>query len=210
MKTNIRYFVLCMAALAFTAGYLSAQKMVALDIGSYEGYGTLKLNSGEEINDTLFFGFAGKGKVGVVKNDLDNPLHKSDKYSPNEVAYFTIGDTTFAPVKTGQALTGEFMIRLTPQDYKIQLYKKYEQNEQKKVVAKYFVLFPEAKKAKDIVNDITLMPFAKKVSKQVQDCPDLAGKIGNKEEPYKMPMLSNEKTFIAMYMKIADAYQECK
>ena len=211
MKINIRFSILLLTILVVSAGISMAQTMVTLDIGSYYGFGTVKLNSGEVINDTLSFSFAGKGKVYLGSKYEDNPLELPKKYLPTDVEYFTIEDTTFVPVKTPQSLTGEFMIRMTPEDYKIQLYKKYEQDPQTyKILFKYFAMFPGQTKAKDIMSDLTLMPFAKKVPKNIADCPDLAGKIEKKEDPYKMPLLSNEKTFFTMYLKIAEAYQDCK
>ncbi len=208
MKHNTQFFVLFVAILILISGNSLAQKTIALDIGTYDGYGMIQLKEGEVIKDTLYFSFAGKGLVKIAQK-REHEIPK--KYSPREVEYFTIGDTTFVPVKTAQAITGEFMIRLTPENYKIQLYKKYEQDEAtSKILYKYFALFPDQKNAKDIVGDITLMPFAKKVPKYIADCSDLAEKISKKEEPYKIPFVSNEQTCITVYMKVAEAYQECK
>jgi len=186
------------------------QKMVALKIGSYKGYGTLKLKSGELINDTLHYGFADPYRVFLSKKKANDPLELPKKFSPGDVEYFTIGDTTFVSVKTGQAITGTFMIRITPADYKIQVLKTYEQSEDKtRIITKYYALFPGQKNAKDIMNDLSLMPFAGKVSKLIADCPDLSAKVKNKEAPYKIPTLSNEKNFFEVIMKVADAYQTC-
>ena len=212
MKTTTQILLTMFFCWLISTGLASAQKMVALDIGSYDGYGTVKQKSGEILNDTLYFSFAADGKLRLAKKNPNDPLEMPRKYTPSDVEYFTIADTTFVPVKTPSTLAGagEFMIQLTPEGYKIQLFKKYEQSEDKtRILHKFYAMFPNQKNARDIVNDLSLIPFSKKVPKLITDCPDLTEKIGKKEDLYKIPMISNEKTCYSVYRQVADNYQTC-
>jgi hypothetical protein len=72
----------------------------------------------------------------------------------------------------------------------------------------YYVLFPTIGKLRDL-GHIDFMPFAKKVSKLVEDCPALAEKIKAKEKGYAVSLIAAPENRLETFINIASGYASC-
>jgi len=70
----------------------------------------------------------------------------------------------------------------------------------------YFIIISDVLELKSI-NDISLLPFHKKVSVLLKDCPELSKKISKKEKGYKKTLIT---TRYKLWKKFATEYENCK
>ena len=184
---------------------------------AYYGDGKVVLNDGSTVVGLVNYSLVSNGKVRVTGSD-----GQEKKISINDVKEFFISADHFVKIPTNALAIGgspmDIAILKTPEDYKIKIYEVTEQDFASAVFldgpSKYptskeiRVLFPTMEKPKS-AGDLTLMPFNKKVSNLVVDCPELNAKILNKEAGYKLGMLVTPQMKFDVYMKIAEEYQNC-
>lgn len=60
------------------------------------------------------------------------------------------------------------------------------------------------------INDLAFSPFHKKVSKLVSDCKELSKKIANKEDGYKVSMITPPEMKLELLLRIAEEFEACK
>jgi hypothetical protein len=201
MKKTI--ILLLSAAFLLDGAYAQVKSSVT---GEYKGKGKVVPNTGDVIEGTVEYYYQGY-KLNVWVGDKI----WAKRLGPNDIKYFTIETDTFVPVKTPDSPTKEFMLKLTPEWYKIQLFQSYEYNDEtKKLEETWYVLLPGEKNSHNVMTDMALKPLNKKVAEHIKDCTSLSDSVLNKIDPYKVSMISNAKTYADIYLKIANAYQQCK
>ena len=163
-----------------------------------------------EDNGTVFFA-DNTQQTGVIHFSLDEPtkilFHPADKMKPEIVKsklihHFILAGKTFYAVTfkesslaIGKEKSFMEMVNADIND-KFKLFYLRQQNINKEkqfqntpfiVDHAYFVQFQDWEKAHDS-QDLTFIPFAKKMSEYVKDCPELSKKISDKEDGYKVSM----------------------
>jgi hypothetical protein len=183
-----------------------------------------------EENGTVYF-TDGTEAHGVIRFNLNENtcilFHPEDKMRPERICskkidHFSVRGKIFYAVtyKASSMAIGRekiFMEMLNhgPQDrFRLFYLRKQEVNTDRsfsqdpfKVNSAFFVMLPEWDKAHDI-EDLRFMPFAKKMSGYLQDCPELSEKIKNKEEGYKVNMLSGAANY-DVYFRVMQEYNAC-
>lgn len=177
----------------------------------YSGEGKIIMIDGKELSGEISYSFVTSRKILYTA-----PGAEREKISANDVKEFTISGTRFVRVVVPALSIGkdwEFAICLTPENYKISVFETINQG----IVGNgngynterdYCIKFPGDEKAKSL-SDLSFMPFNKKVSKLVSDCPALAEKITNKVDGYKIGMITTPEQRFDVFMKVASEYQEC-
>jgi hypothetical protein len=144
----------------------------------------------------------------------------SDKILIRNIKEYSIDGNYYVPKNIDTYFTGIFHLlfvkRLTPEHSKINLYELhqlYKSNDTGEELYFYFVSLP-VQEPYEVwnINSINLVPgFDIKMSKLVNDCPELAKKIQLKKSGYYLPYLNfgNHKK-VAVFKKIIDEYNMCK
>ena len=182
---------------------------------SYSGTGRIITNDGKELLGNLRFSFVSSRKVFYKLSDGEE-----QKILVNDLKEFFIDDLHFVKLpSTSLTLVGsdeDIAIVKIPETFKIKIYKTISQGTvgsgnpaTYETIREIVVLFPNALKPKSIT-DLSFMPFNKKVSKIIADCPALSEKIMNKTEGYKLGMISSDQQRLEMFLKVALEYQDCK
>ncbi|MDE3254501.1 MAG: hypothetical protein KGN97_00845 [Bacteroidota bacterium] len=183
-----------------------------------------------EDNGTVFFA-DNTQQNGVIHFSLDEPtkilFHPADKMKPELVKsklihHFILAGKTFYAVtfKESSLAIGKeksFMEMVnTDINDKFKLFYLRQQNINKEkqfqntpfiVDHAYFVQFQDWEKAHDS-QDLTFIPFAKKMSEYVKDCTELSKKISDKEDGYKVSMFGGNANN-EVVIRIMQEYNAC-
>jgi glycosyltransferase involved in cell wall biosynthesis len=181
----------------------------------YSGNGKIITYDGREIQGEIEYSFVSSRKIYYQTNGS-----KKENIPMKDVKEFFIDDLHFVKLATTALAIGDdqdIAIVKTPENNKIMMYEVISQGiigtgeiPAYETERDYVVLFPGQSKPKPI-SDLAFMPFNKKVSKLVADCPELSKKIENKEEGYKLGIIGNNKEAIFnLFLKISDEYENCK
>ncbi len=179
--------------------------------------GRIILNSGEELNGLLSFSFVTPNRVYFTKEG-----QKRKRIKMKEVKEFFVNDLHFVKIKTPSISIGSsdiVAIQKTPVGYKIPLYETISQSsafstgadgkKMHKTERTIYIHFSEHKTPRSI-NDLSLTPFYKKVSKLVEDCEELSVKIANKEQGYRVSIATGHTEKMEIFYRVSEEYQQCK
>lgn len=201
---KVLFSILLLASISLTA-------LSQTDFVTYVGPGNLITNTGETFNGKVVYSLSSPGKVRVIFDD------KTDKtFNYNETKEFTVNDRHYYAIKVkivGNPNT--FAQLLNPESSS--LIKVYRNEQQPTIVVdrnftittSYYIGLPNQDKAIE-TGDLKMMPFNKKMAEVVKDCPALAKKIMDKEDGYKMGMMSVDLLRIPVYLRIAKEFDACK
>lgn len=184
-----------------------------------QGMGTIKLKDGTLIDGRLVFNITpSMGSQGVVQHFPENRM-SPDNYYPSKVEYFQIGEAVFYPLEVkfeGNSYVIFAQMLNNNRDDKMVYYRlmiadaSSQGNPSPYILKKgYFVKMKSDDRATQI-GGVTLVPFAKSMSKNVADCPDLAKKIKEKEDGYKVSFLDLDSKNDDVYFRILEEYLACK
>ena len=208
-----------MSKLTKFAGRADSMAVQAPDGHYYiEGDGVMYMADGTVVPGIIRFGFVSQSCI-----DFHPATEmKMKTYCSNKIDHFTIGNKKFYAVtfKESSFTIGHekvFMERLNDNDsdrfrmfyirHEVRNTDQQFQSGQWKLDHGYYVLLPDMEKAYDI-EDTRFMPFAKKMSALLQDCPDLSKKIADKEAGYKISVFAgggNDE----VYLRIMREYNAC-
>ncbi len=198
------FSLLLLTAIAFGA-------MAQTDFVSYKGQGKLITNTGETYTGLVFYALSRPRRVTVVLEDKTEKVFNYD-----DTKEFNIGDRQYYTIRVkilGNPNT--FAQLLNPESSGfIKLYRNEQQptivtNKDFTITTSYFIGIKDQEYAM-AAGDIKLMPFNKKMSEIVKDCPALATKILEKQDGYKLGMISNDLMRMTVFQKIAKEFDECK
>jgi hypothetical protein len=181
----------------------------------YSGQGKITLENGLELEGKLTHSRVTQRRVYIKKSD-----NTSETYKTKEVKSFSIGDIFFEKMITpGLGFKDpDFAIVLSNPASKIRVYEVCRQEDigmgtegeiKWPTHWEYYVLFPVDQKLKGL-SDVSFMPFAKKVSKLVEDCPQVSSKIRAKEKGYAITLISTDDDKLNVFKNIANEYAMCK
>lgn len=184
-----------------------------------QGMGTIKLKDGTLIDGRIVFNITpSMGSQGVVQYFPENRM-SPDNYYPSKVEYFQIGEAVFYPLDVkfeGNSYVIFAQMLNNSRDDKMVYYRlmiadvSSQGNPSPYILKKgYFVKMKGDDRATQI-GGVTLVPFAKSMSKNVADCPDLAKKIKEKEDGYKVSFLDLDSKNDDVYFRILEEYLACK
>lgn len=179
------------------------------------GPGKIALETGEEVSGMVTHSKLQARRVSLKKED-----GSSETYKITEVKWFMIDAAFFektlypGPIKD-QLFAGLLSNPTSP-------IKVYDISWQEPIafgpdvdagvwptLREKYVYFPVVDKLKPF-SDVTFIPFVKKVSKLVEDCPDVVSKINQKEKGYVITLLSTEEDKMNVFINIANLYGLCK
>ena len=180
------------------------------DFITYKGAGKIILNTGDTIKGNLSYSLTFPRKVRLV---LDG---KDENYNYDQVKEFFLDNRHYITIKTrviGNPNT--FALLMGTETDRIRLFK-YEQQPMMDgpggivpITTEYYVSLPGEEFAMGLM-DMKLIPFNKKMAKVVEGCPALAKKIADKEDGYKMGLISNDLIRLPVYQRIAAEFEQCK
>jgi hypothetical protein len=206
-------YLLCV--LLFSASAISfAQEQQEPEV-VFNGEGKILMEDGTILEGTISYSFVNSTHVTIKMSDGKNEKIKRSLIKSFEVSY-----TFFEKISQGTGIViggdSEFAIRKTPEDSKIKVYETINQGRLGSGSSSGFlytthrnviVYFPNQKPKP--INDLSLSPFNKKVSKLVADCQELSEKIANKEDGYKIGLVTPPQTKLEIYLRIAEEYSKC-
>lgn len=174
------------------------------------GKGKIIMLDGTTLEGEVQFSHTNQTRLTLWANE------EAQKIKTKEVKEFEIEGSRYVRISSGALSMGSdevFAKCLTPENFKISIYEHISQGIVGsgglfKTDRAYFVKFPSEEKARDF-GDVTLIPFNKKVSKLVEDCPALSKKILDKEKNYKLGVITTPEIQLDVYMRIANEYQQC-
>ncbi len=174
------------------------------------GKGTVFMLDGSQLEGEITFNHT--WQMNIKLNTPDG----EQKIKFKEMNGFVIGDERYTKISSGALSLGDdqiFAKCLTPENFKISIYEHISQgvvgtNYLHETERSYFVKFPSDEKIRSL-NDVYFTPFNKKVSKLVEDCPALSKKILDKENDYKLGMISTPELKLELFLRIANEYQQC-
>jgi hypothetical protein len=179
----------------------------------YHGPGKVVLEDGSEKNGEVYHSRVNQRRV-VFKGTGDEEVFKV-----KDVKEFFINDLHFVKLQTPAVGVNDpdFAILKTRPDAKIKLYEvcwqhnvgEGSENPHFPTYRDYYAQFPSQEKIKAI-DDVTFMPFAKKVSKMVESCPALSKKIADKEDGYSLGLVASEDMRLAVFTRIAEEFEQCE
>jgi hypothetical protein len=182
----------------------------------YSGQGKITLETGDEISGEVYH-----SRLTQMSVSVKTPDGETKRFKVPEVKGFTIGSILFEKVKTPKIAIkdADFAILLSNPESPIRVYEVcWQENVSMGAAAaanewptniEYYVLFPVIGVLKDFSN-IAFIPFGKKVSKLVEDCPELVAKIQNKEKGFFIGLISTDQDKQNVFVNIANAYANCK
>jgi len=178
--------------------------------------GRIVLNSGEELIGRVYFTFVSPANVYCFQEG-----QKRKRIKTKDVKEFFVNDLHFVKIKTpGIAVGSSEVIALqrTPEGFKIPIYETISQSSLSvtsngkpvhKTDRTVYVHFPEHKTPRSI-KDLSFTPFDKKVSKMVEDCQELSGKIANKEQGYRNTLTTSPAEQLEVFFRVSKEYQDCQ
>lgn len=178
------------------------------DLDGTEHKGTVKYVVTLKSSDMMFVQF-------IPEGEMTPKIVKS-----NKLTSFVVKGRTFVPVRAklddlsiGNLSPFMEMLNSNMDDkFKMFMYRKLEPNtsgigtNSVDLANFFFVSLPEFKNAHSL-DDIKFMPFAKRMSGYLADYPELAKRIADKEEGYKVSML-NGAANAAIYYRIMGEYND--
>ncbi len=230
MKSKLSTFLVILFVTLFTQSVSAQSPRERLQIidaavkqdarGSYvvEGVGTIKLKNGEMLDGQLMFTISrGLGSQGRVQYFREGRMTPDDFY-PSQVAYFQIGEYVFYPLDVRYEGTNySIFAQLVNNnlDDKMKLYRLYmaeasSEPTRPDILKRAFFIHMQGEPRATQLGGGSLTPFAKSMSKNVADCPDLAKKIKEKEEGYKTAMIDLTNKNDDVYFRILEEYNACK
>ena len=176
----------------------------------YKDAGVAILNNGDSVKGTVSYELSYPGSIMVYFAD-----GSKKKFDYNDLKEFYLGDKHYITIKIkvlGNPNT--FALILNSEKSKIRLFK-YEQqpiiltDDRSDVTTEYYV-WVNGEEYSYGVADMKFMPFHKKMSKFVESCPQLSQKILNKEDGYKIGLISTPDMKLEVFKKVAQEFDECK
>ncbi|MDB5014226.1 MAG: hypothetical protein JWQ25_2428 [Daejeonella sp.] len=192
------------------------------------GKGTLVLNSGETFTGTFNF-YLIHDYLKFLKEFGD----KEEKYAIKDVKSFSINDSVFySKLTKGAEITMSkkktFVLLKNSVNSKIKLYERtylldqYAESLETRIKQDLYLELPEDSEEVYSTTALKFIPFAKKISTLLAECPALALKIKEKEEGYavavlpkmSMNLMKMANSAVAgrpdnVWMKIMLEYDEC-
>jgi hypothetical protein len=180
----------------------------------YSGQGKIILETGVELEGKITHSRVTQRRVHIRK--ADNTL---ETYKSKEVKNFSIGDIFFEKIITpGLGIKDfDFAVVLSNPSSKVRVYEVCWQDDIGMGTSgeilwpthwEYYVLFPSQPKLRRF-SDIDLIPFAKKVSKLVEECADVSAKIKAKEKGYSISLISTDDDKLNVFKNISNEYINC-
>ncbi|HUX54576.1 MAG TPA: hypothetical protein VMV56_09195 [Williamwhitmania sp.] len=178
---------------------------------AYNGIGKVILNTGDTIQGVVDYKICYPGSVRVTPDgEKKREFHDNDTKE-----FFVKGRHYYSVNSSGQiGSSSMFVYLLNSETSKIKLFM-YEQqpivvtNNDFTATTDYYILLPGETNVISL-GDLKLMPFNKKMSKFVESCPVLAKKILDKEDGYKVGMLTTPMAKIEILKKIAAEFDACQ
>ena len=182
----------------------------------YTGAGKIVLETGEELEGEIQH-----SRLTQMSVTVKNASGETKRFKVGDVKNFTIGTIYFERVKTPKIAIkdSDFAILLSDPASRIRVYEVcWQENISMGAAAaanewptnrEYYVLFPSVGQLKDFSN-IAFIPFVKKVSKLVEDCPALSERIQKKEKGYFLGLIATDQDKQNVFVNIANAYAACK
>lgn len=190
---------------------LTSTAIAQTDFITYRGPGKVVTHKGETFIGEVIYSLSSPGRVKVILED------KTDKVlNYDETKEFTVDDRQYHAIKVkilGNPNT--FAQLINPESSS--LIKVYRNEQQPTIVVggnfavttSYYIGLPNQDKAFE-TGDLAMMPFNKKMAEVVKDCPALAKKIMDKEDGYKIGMMSVDLLRVPVYLRIAKEFDACK
>ncbi|TKB99085.1 hypothetical protein [Pedobacter cryophilus] len=177
---------------------------------NYKGEGNVVTNAGETLTGTVYYALSSPRRVSIKLVD-----GTEKKFDYDDTKSFIVGEKQYHAIKIktlGNPNT--FAQLLNPQSSSfIKVYKNETQptivvGGDYTVTTTHFIGVTGEEVAYD-TGDLKLTPFNKKMAEIVKACPELAKKIADKENGYKVGLISNDIFRVPVYLRIAQEYDAC-
>lgn len=211
MKKSILFFSLMLAFLG-----LSAQEKMEPEV-VFKGSARIIMADGEVLEGEASYSCINVNRIRFTPADS-----KTESLRIKNVQEFFIDDMHFVKLQTPGISIGsndQVARRLNPEGRKISLYEVITQGSigtgdgsggfVYKTHSTVYIQSPDMKSPRAI-NDLAFSPFHKKVSKLVSDCKELSKKIANKEDGYKVSMITPPEMKLELLLRIAEEFEACK
>lgn len=179
----------------------------------FMGEGRIQMENGDVQEGPISYSYVNSTHV-----NFKNAEGKTVRIRRSEVEYFEIGDIYFEKISQGKGIVigndTEFAIRKTPENSKIKVYETINQgsigsgNPAEYSTKRSVIVYFPGEKPKSI-NDLSLSPFHRRVSRLVEDCPTLSKKIAKKDDGYSIGLLTSPQARVEIYLRLADEYSNC-
>ena len=179
----------------------------------FKGEGRIQMENGDVQEGYISYSYVNSTHVHIKTAD-----EKTERIRRSEVKFFEIDDIYFEKISQGTGIVigddTEFAIRKTPENSKIKVYETINQGRigsgspaEYSTNRSVIVYFPDQKPKS--INDLSLSPFHRRVSRLVADCPTLSKKISEKEDGYSIGLRTSPQARVEIYLRLADEYTNC-